>query len=227
MTSGCDEPGCTKPHRARGKCATHYNQRYAPDRHRRTTVCVHCGTTYATTRSRGRFCSTRCYVENTWGFVGWRAPARRSRPWFTRIALPLPTAATARTIVCGQCLACGAWFATLGPRRQSCSPECSSRIKRAKIRRAHARRKLLDRSGIIEDFDPIEIYQRDRWVCAICKRKIRRYLTAPHPLSPTLDHIVPRSQRGDHTRANVRAAHMICNSMRGNRGGGEQLALLG
>lgn len=49
----------------------------------------------------------------------------------------------------------------------------------------------------------------------------------PHPKAPTIDHVVPLAEGGADTAANVRLAHFICNSMRGNRGGGEQLALIG
>lgn len=36
-----------------------------------------------------------------------------------------------------------------------------------------------------------------------------------------------RDPRGKHDPANVRLAHLGCNSVRGNRGGGEQLLLVG
>ena len=41
----CSQPNCTKPHRAKGLCSTHYNHAYQPQRHAaRPTQCVVCGT---------------------------------------------------------------------------------------------------------------------------------------------------------------------------------------
>jgi 5-methylcytosine-specific restriction endonuclease McrA len=36
-------------------------------------------------------------------------------------------------------------------------------------------------------------------------------------MSATLDHVVPISVGGEHTRENVRCAHLRCNARRGNR----------
>ena len=72
-----------------------------------------------------------------------------------------------------------------------------------------------------------EIAERDRWKCGVCRRRVSRDLQWPHAKSPSLDHIVPLSQGGAHDPANVRLAHLGCNSERGNRGGGEQLMLVG
>lgn len=70
------------------------------------------------------------------------------------------------------------------------------------------------------------IYRRDKWVCQICHRKVDPLATVRDEWA-SLDHIVPRSQGGTDDPANLRLAHYGCNVRRGNRGGGEQLALLG
>lgn len=90
-----------------------------------------------------------------------------------------------------------------------------------------AKRRARKQTVIIERFDHEEIYERDGWVCGLCQHPVDRTLTWPHPLSPTLDHIVPLAEHGDHSRANSRLAHAHCNTSRGARGGGEQLALIG
>jgi 5-methylcytosine-specific restriction endonuclease McrA len=46
-------------------------------------------------------------------------------------------------------------------------------------------------------------------------------------VSASLDHIVPLACDGDHVRANVHLAHLICNVRKNARGGGEQLMLFG
>jgi 5-methylcytosine-specific restriction endonuclease McrA len=78
-----------------------------------------------------------------------------------------------------------------------------------------------------ETFDPIEIFERDRWRCGVCRGRVNPKRAHPHPLSPSLDHVVPVAEGGQHTRANARLTHLRCNLSRGARGGGEQLALIG
>lgn len=54
--------------------------------------------------------------------------------------------------------------------------------------------------------------------CHICGRAIDYSLPAGHPLSFEVDEIVPVSRGGSPLdRANVAAAHRICNERRGNR----------
>jgi 5-methylcytosine-specific restriction endonuclease McrA len=78
----------------------------------------------------------------------------------------------------------------------------------------------------VERFNVLEIYERDGWRCGICGKKASRK-PWPHPLSATLDHVIPLSEGGEHTRANSRCAHLSCNSSRRNLGGDEQLRLIG
>lgn len=80
------------------------------------------------------------------------------------------------------------------------------------------------------EYEPIralDIHERDRWRCGLCGDRIDRKLKVPHPMSATLDHIVPLARGGGHTRANVQSAHFICNCRKRAAGSGEQLALLG
>ncbi|MDQ0795585.1 HNH endonuclease [Streptomyces sp. B1I3] len=54
--------------------------------------------------------------------------------------------------------------------------------------------------------------------CWLCGRPIGYQLDARHPLSFTLDHLVPLSRGGSLLDpANARSAHRRCNSARGNR----------
>lgn len=89
-------------------------------------------------------------------------------------------------------------------------------------------RRRARRSGQqVEQFKDVEIYERDRWICGICHRRVKRTATFPDPRSPSIDHVIPLSEHGEHLRTNVRCAHLGCNIARGNRGGGEQLRLVG
>lgn len=71
--------------------------------------------------------------------------------------------------------------------------------------------------------DPWAVYERDGWRCGICGRKVRRGLSFPHPMSASLDHIVPLASGGSHTWDNVQCAHFICNSRKGASEGGQLL----
>ena len=92
---------------------------------------------------------------------------------------------------------------------------------------ADQRRRAAKRGAEVEKFTSLEIFERDGWKCGICGRKVDPELTWPHPESASLDHIVPLSQDGEHSRANTRLAHLDCNIQRGDRGGNEQLSLVG
>jgi 5-methylcytosine-specific restriction endonuclease McrA len=89
------------------------------------------------------------------------------------------------------------------------------------------KRRAATRGVHVEHVDRDVVGDRDGWRCGICRRKVNRSLAYPHPRSPSLDHIIPISQHGPHTYANCRIAHLNCNEARSNRGGNEQLALIG
>jgi hypothetical protein len=82
--------------------------------------------------------------------------------------------------------------------------------KDKKVLHCHNRRarKL---NATIEKFSLLEIYERDKWRCQICGKKVDRRLKHPNPLSKSLDHIIPLAKGGSHSRANVQLAHLVCN----------------
>ncbi len=61
-----------------------------------------------------------------------------------------------------------------------------------------------------EVFTREEILERDGQDCYLCG-------DAMHPLDVTMDHVLPMSRGGGHTRQNVRLAHKSCNSRKGNK----------
>jgi len=70
------------------------------------------------------------------------------------------------------------------------------------------------------------VFERDGWRCRLCGELVDRTKQAPHPRSPSVDHIVPLAKGGAHTYANVQCAHFGCNSKKGARDGGQlRLAL--
>lgn len=65
--------------------------------------------------------------------------------------------------------------------------------------------------------DRVAIYERDGWQCQLCGGATSRIYDSFDPLSPTLDHLVPKSLGGTHGPENLQLAHAICNSTRGAR----------
>lgn len=96
-----------------------------------------------------------------------------------------------------------------------------------RIREASGRRRFVKAGSAAEPIDLLRLADRDRWRCGICSRAVDGSLRWPDPMSPSVDHIVPLSEQGDHNYANTRLAHLRCNVSRGNRGGNEQLVLIG
>jgi hypothetical protein len=112
------------------------------------------------------------------------------------------------------------------PGSQRRSPGDPARRK-AQLRIKTQRRRARARDADAEPVDRDVVGERDGWRCGVCRRKVGRALPYPHPRSASLDHIVPLSQDGKHVYSNVRITHLACNTARGNRGGGEQLLLVG
>lgn len=101
-----------------------------------------------------------------------------------------------------------------------CSLSCRPQVvlarryeDRAERRRAseHRRRAAL-KAAVSERFSPTEVFQRDRWICALCGEPVDKSLRFPEPMSASLDHRVPLALGGDHTRANTQCSHWLCNS---------------
>jgi len=53
--------------------------------------------------------------------------------------------------------------------------------------------------------------RRDGTNCGICGEHVDVTLKKPHPLSPTVDHIIPWAKGGTHDPENLQLAHYTCN----------------
>lgn len=68
-----------------------------------------------------------------------------------------------------------------------------------------------------DKIDHLLVFERDEWICHICKKIINRHLRGDHWWRATLDHIIPLSKNGTHTYDNVAAAHWFCNMQKGDK----------
>lgn len=169
-------------------------------------TCRACGASF--TGSRGQLCSDICRR---------RFACERQRRY----------AAAKHTVVERECKACGTPFSSEYGRklRVFCSKACAQRYQRrvshgVKRARTHGARR-------IEQVDPRQVFIRDGWQCWICERPIDPSIRHPHPMSASMDHVVPLAHGGDHTWANVKASHLICNVTRSADEQREQIAVGG
>lgn len=93
-----------------------------------------------------------------------------------------------------------------------CSERCA---RRSSGREDKHRRRTLITSQPRETVRLGVVLNRDAGICQICRKPVKD-VAVPHPKAPTLDHIIPLSQGGAHQYRNVRLAHFICNSRRGD-----------
>lgn len=116
--------------------------------------------------------------------------------------------------------------------RLFCSDACcrkSPAFKAAK-RANKAMRRAKERGAEAERIDPMEIFERDGWLCQICGTKTPRLLRGTFKRNaPELDHRVPisPSHSGKHTRDNVQCACRQCNLEKSDKFVRGQLPLLG
>jgi hypothetical protein len=68
-----------------------------------------------------------------------------------------------------------------------------------------------------EKYNLKDIYERDNWICGICKQLIDKDLQYPDPQSKSIDHIIPLSKGGPDTFENVQLTHLICNVSKGSK----------
>lgn len=163
-------------------------------------ICIVCGGPAAQNRlgPGARYCSTRCRNRRT--------PDVRAAKNKTKLERYAPR--PPREIVC---TTCGATFVFQGPGTPRFCRPCSQ--ERARARERARLRKREEVRGLRRQM----VFERDGWRCQICCRRIRRK-DGRHPLSPSIDHIIPRSAGGSNALSNLRATHLKCNVSRRHEG---------
>ncbi len=100
---------------------------------------------------------------------------------------------------------------------QSCRNLYECEYRSSKVPVMHTKRfRSHNRSRKIKMGDKIDVvalYNLFEWTCIVCDESIDRDLKNPDPMSVTLDHIIPLSNRdGTHTWMNVGPSHLQCNT---------------
>lgn len=152
--------------------------------------CQHCGNPLHGKRAGAKFCSEKCeYDERNVPGSHLDRVSRRS------------------------CEQCGGVIPSEGRiGRKYCSNDCTVRSNQVMRR---ARRRGLP----AEKFSRFEIFERDGWVCHICRKPVERDLSVYGPESPTMDHLIPLAHpaTAGHVRTNVALAHRRCNIGKNHR----------
>lgn len=184
---------------------------------RSSLVCRACGNTFSCSNRKGRF-PHRCEPcrgkhERT------KTLSLRQQHYMVGALLRRPRA----------CSSCRLEFqpASFGPIPNMC-PVCRSSKYREltkawntnhpdSVRESSRRQKQVRRVRIKslprENFRDREIFDRDGWICGICKEPVDRLLRHPDPFSVSLDHVIPlcAPQSPGHIRSNVQCSHLYCN----------------
>lgn len=216
----CARPGCNKPHRARGLCATHYNQTSTTRHQKKIIACAYCGALVEKypSSNRRQVCSDECRAL----LQGFMPRSHRSKdlvivakPKKSRLTAPTVTIVPSHRVtwIAGTCQWCDVAFvkATTFSIPRTCSDRCAKRLATAvaEVRKGRFQ---------ITPARRARLYRRDNWTCQLCFEPIDRNAPSGSTWAPSLDHIVPQSQAPipDHSDANLRTAHMWCNSVRGD-----------
>ena len=109
-----------------------------------------------------------------------------------------------------KCGYCGKEYKT--PYQSKYCVECRPLAEAKNKTEADRARREKIRGVFVAPVSRVEVYNRDNWVCGICKKPVDKKLSFPHPMSPSLDHVIPIARGGTHEPDNVQLAHFICNS---------------
>lgn len=231
-TKICTASGCDRPLRARGLCASHYNQQYQPNRWRRVIVqCDYCGADcekQADSRRPHRYCSLTCRDMKRMTVTHQaHMPVLHSDPWSIWGSCPLPPQPELDPrprFFGGRCRHCGEHYiadrlAFENGTGLHCSKQCTKAAGRE-------RRRARKRDAYVADVYRYRVFERDGWRCQICKRAVSRTAAVPHPRAATLDHIVPLALGGTHEPTNCQTACFGCNCRKSHVGVGDQLRLI-
>lgn len=202
-----------------GKAIPGTKSKYCSDGCKPKRICVICGKEFIGIKTSA-YCSSECRKHSD-------CRKARARAESKHISEIKPTV----------CKNCGNEFMPQygNKLRKFCSNKCGIAYARKQYRKKHPEKKSEERhrrrarlhGSKMTPIDISAIYQRDNWVCQICGKRVNPNNKYPHPLSPSLDHIIPLSIGGTHEPRNVQLAHFRCNSLKSDNANNEQLRLFG
>lgn len=116
--------------------------------------------------------------------------------------------------VCPDCHSGFEFVVKMGRKPHRCPPcQTSADLETRRKGRRDRRAREANAPGD-HDVDGRLVLERDSWVCRLCGEGIDRDAIAPAPWSASIDHVIPLARGGEHSMANVQAAHYWCNSVK-------------
>jgi hypothetical protein len=193
----CCSKSCAQLHRAKKTSCEWPRQLRGKSMRVFFIECVTCAKLFSTSRPEKKCCSESC--------------AQRRHAHINR-----------RPVYFINCRDCGCFCSAKHYSSKSCAP-CQSVRDYMATKQLSFKRKSRKVASLLP-----YIGARDKWTCHICGDKVKsKIYKNTDKLSPTIDHLIPVAQGGSDDLANLRLAHMICNSSKGKYGGNEQLLLVG
>lgn len=193
-------PVCNKEHDSPRSLYEYYcSEQCQHARHH--CLCAWCGKEYRRGKSYegSGYCSRQCKLANG-----------RARERSRYVSAAQPTQCT--------CEVCGSQFMskTITGSRY-CTLRCEKKAYRRKYGGTHIQRARRYRVRY-EYFDAYNILERDGWMCYLCGQPTPKELRGTIEWNaPELDHVVPLSKGGTHTKDNVRCACRKCNANKSNK----------
>lgn len=241
------------PHLPTSRAGKSKEQYYAEVKAKRTHSCLHCNKEYVSKRRHltegHKFCSRECYYAQKAD----RAKPVYSKVYFNTCVICSCRWVSKRkaVAVCSDecrkeqgrinyraafeaevalrqdrlCRECNATYRPIHNAMEFCTEECSHKHTK---RNGKAVRRARMRGADTELIDVVSIFNRDRWLCKCCGVKTPwTHRGTIKPTAPELDHIIPLSQGGTHTRANVQLLCRGCNGTKSNGTANDQLLMFG
>lgn len=192
-----------------------------------TATCQWCGKSFVPAKPRhSTFCGRQCCFHAK----GFRQRIRQASRLFVRSIARKRSPAPKRAIVrlCRICKtetpAKGKWYCLHC--KADRTRECKAHNRRMY---GHCRkhRQRCERFGVLyTPINPRKVFDRDRWICQLCNRKVQKAWDVNDNRSPELDHVMPLSRGGTHEWHNVQCSCRGCNGDKGSRKRGQtRLAL--
>ena len=196
------------------------------------TPCIECGSEYERAAGPAGSCSPECRKTHD----ARRKTAARLRDKDTgkyRARLDRSKDARVPKTYEVTCAECGKVFTARMSNREFCDQSCTNRgfarrrredperWARFKAQRNINSRQRRNRLRHIIKVDVVRVDElgvRDNWMCALCGEPVDRELKYPDPRSKSVDHTVPISKGGEHSYANTKVAHLLCNTSAGAKG---------